>query len=124
MSEKTITMSLEEYEQIDEKVITLAFAEAVKRMTESMEINSQMNKTPLFLPSFAVYERARQEGQLAFFELMDVKCRPLNPAESVRHKGKLAILKKTCSKEEAQELFERVHNALRRPGVIKGYIGG
>ena len=110
--------------ELHEKIITLAFAEAVKRLTESMEINSQMNKTPFFSPSFAVYERARQEGQLAFFKVMGVKCRPLNPALSVRQKSKLAIPNKTHSKEEAKELMERVHNALRRPGLIKGYIGG
>lgn len=75
-----------------EKVKTKAFAEAAKAIAELAEISNQMNSTPLFLPSFAGYEKARQEGQLAFFKVMGVKCRPLNPAESVRHKGKSYIL--------------------------------
>lgn len=108
---------MEKVNESHEKAITLAFAEAAKRITEFMEINIQMNKTPLFLPSFASYEKARQEGQLAFFRVMDVKCRPLNPAESVRHKGTSYILTGMSNKEEAQELTERVHNALK---VVSG----
>lgn len=96
------------------KFMDIAFAEALKRVTEASEIRSQLNSTSLFLPNFAVYEKARQKGQLAFFKVMGVKCRPLNPAESVRHKGKLAILSKTHDKEEALAVSKRVHEALRR----------
>jgi len=114
---------MEKVNESHEKAITLAFAEAAKRITESMEINIQMNKTPLFLPSFAGYEKARQEGQLAFFRVMDVKCRPLNPAESVRHKGNSYILAGMPNKEEAKDLAERVHNALRRARGVR-FING
>ena len=105
---------MEKVNELLEKAVNLAFAEESKRITESMEINIQMNKTPLFLPSFAGYEKARQEGQLAFFKVMGIKCRPLNPAESVKHKGKLAILSKTHDKEEALAVGNRVHEYLRR----------
>ncbi|MFD3283976.1 hypothetical protein ACE41O_12720 [Alteromonas macleodii] len=96
-----------------EKLKTKAFAETAKKIAELAEISNQMNSTPLFLPSFATYEKVRQEGQLAFFKVMGVKCRPLNPALSVRHKGKSYILTGMPNKEEAQELTERVHNALK-----------
>lgn len=109
--------------ELDEKAITLGFAEAAKRITESAEINSQMGKNSLFLPSFAGYEKARQEGQLAFFKVMGVKCRPLNPAESVRHKGKLAILSKIHSKEEAVEIQTRVQKSLKNITVLR-FVNG
>ncbi len=104
---------MEKVNELLEKAVNLVIAEESKRITESMEINIQMNKTPLFLPSFAGYEKARQEGQLAFFKVMGIKCRPLNPAESVKHKGKSYILTGMPNKEEAEELTERVHNALK-----------
>lgn len=95
------------------KFMAIAFAESLKRVTEASEIRSQLNSTSLFLPNFAVYEKARQKGQLAFFKVMGVKCRPLDPAESVRHKGKYYILTGLPNKEEAEELTERVHNAIK-----------
>lgn len=91
-----------------EKFKTKAFAEAAKAFAELAEISNQMNSTPLFLPSFATYEKARQEGQLAFFKVMGVKCRPLNPALSVRHKGNGFSHRKITSKEEAFEVARRL----------------
>lgn len=82
---------MEKFNESHEQVITLAFAEAIKKMTENIEISNQMNSTPLFLPSFAGYEKARQKGQLAFFDVMGVKCRPLVLSESVRLRGKLSV---------------------------------
>lgn len=89
-------------------------AELFLTLAQKREVKRQMLSIPFGLPNFAGYEKARQAGQLAFFKVMGVKCRPLNPAESVRHKGKLAILSKTHDKEEALAVSKRVHEALRR----------
>lgn len=89
-------------------------AELFLTLAQKMEVKRQVLSIPSGLPNFEGYEKARQEGQLAFFKAMGVKCRPLNPAKSVRHKGKLAILSKTHDKEEALAVGKRVHEYLRR----------
>lgn len=89
-------------------------AELFLTLAQKMEVKRQMLSIPFGLPNLAGYEKARQEGQLAFFKAMGVKCRPLKRAESVRHKGKAYILSTTHSKEEALEISKRVHEALRR----------
>lgn len=93
-----------------EKVETKALAEAAKEFAEVTKIRNQMNTSPFFLPNFATYEKARQEGQLAFFNVMGVKCRPVNPAQSVRHRGKVFIHSKTTTEGEALELQEMLRN--------------
>ncbi len=85
-------------------------AELFLTLAQKMEVKRQMLSIPFGLPNLAGYEKARQEGQLAFFKAMGVKCRPLNPAESVRHKGKVLILGKATSKKEAAELQEMLRN--------------
>lgn len=111
-----------------EKVETKSFAEAAKATAEFNEIANQMNTSPLFLPGFGTYEKARQEGQLAFFKVMGVKCRPLNPAKSIRHRGKVFIHSKTTTKGEALEFGKRYYEALKgAPGInvlIKGSVLG
>lgn len=91
-----------------------AIAEANKKMAEAQFISDAIKDCHPAAISPLIILKARTVGQEAFFKSLKVSCRPLNPAESVRHKGILAILSKTHDKEEALEISKRVHEALRR----------
>lgn len=90
-----------------------AIAEVNRKMAEAKFISDAIKDSYPAAISPLIILKARTVGQEAFFKSLKVSCRPLNPAESVKHKGKSYILTGMPNKEEAEELTERVHNALK-----------
>ncbi len=91
-----------------------AIAEVNRKIAEAKFISDAIKDCHPAAISPLIILKARTVGQEAFFKSLKVSCRPLNPAESVRHKGILAILSKTHDKEEALAVGKRVHEYLRR----------
>ncbi|MCH2058147.1 MAG: hypothetical protein MK214_16335 [Thalassotalea sp.] len=112
------SFSNQDYESAGKR-LKRAMAEMNKKMAQSQFISEAVDSFyPAAISPLTIFN-ARAVGQEAFFKAYGVKCRPLNPAESVRYKGKLAILSKTHDKEEALAVSKRVHEALRRGSGVR-----
>ncbi|MEM7421777.1 MAG: hypothetical protein AAF364_18970 [Pseudomonadota bacterium] len=94
-------------------------AEANKKMAEAQFISDAIKDCHPAAISPLIILKARTVGQEAFFKSLKVNCRPLNPAESVRHKGKSYIL---SGEERINEVKEKLAIVVAEAAGIKVYL--
>lgn len=95
-----------------------AIAEVNRKMAEAKFISDAIKDCHPAAISPLIILKARTVGQEAFFKSLKVSCRPLNPAESVRHRDKFSML---SGEERINEYKEKQAIAVSKAAGIEMY---